>query len=38
MTVTIPNPPGIDAAGKGAVFWVPALADPSAPTVAEIAA
>lgn len=38
MTVTIPNPPGIDAAGKGAVYWVPALADPSAPTVAEIAA
>lgn len=38
MTVTIPNPPGIDAAGKGAVYWVPALADPSNPTVAEIAA
>ena len=38
MTVTIPNPPGIDAAGKGAVYWVPAIADPSAPTVVEIAA
>ena len=38
MSITIPNPPGIDAAGRGAVFWVPAIADPATPTVAELQA
>lgn len=36
MTVTIPAPDGIDAAGRSSVVWVPAIADLTAPTVAEI--
>ena len=36
MTVTIPNPPGVDAAGTGSVYFVPAIADTSAPTKAEL--
>lgn len=32
------RPGGITAAGKGAVYWVPAIADPEAPTVAEVTA
>ena len=38
MTVTIPNPPGVDAAGMGSVYFVPAIADPSAPSVTELTA
>ena len=39
MSVTIPNPPdGIDAAGMASVYFVEALANPAAPTVAEITA
>lgn len=30
------RPAGITAAGKGAVWWVPTVADPAAPTAAEI--
>ena len=38
-TPTFPlDPPGINAAGNGAVWFVPALTDPSNPTVAEIEA
>ncbi len=36
MSITIPNPPGVDAAGMGSVYFVPAIADPAAPTVTEI--
>ena len=32
------RPAGISAAGKGAVWWVPTVADPTEPTVAEITA
>ena len=38
MSITIPNPPGIDAAGMGAVYFVPALTNPAAPTVTELSA
>lgn len=38
MTITIPAPDGIDAAGRASVVWVPAIADTDAPTVAEITA
>ena len=38
MSITIPAPRGIDAAGRESVWWVPAIADPTAPTVAEITA
>lgn len=38
-TPTFPlDPPGIDAAGNSKIVFVQALADPSAPTVAELAA
>nr|DAF00005.1 MAG TPA: major tail protein [Caudoviricetes sp.] len=39
MSVTYPMPvdaPGIDAAGKGALYFVPAVRDVKAPTVAEL--
>ena len=39
MSVTYPmplDPPGIDAAGKGGLYFVPAIADPEAPTVGEL--
>lgn len=32
------DPPGINAAGNGSIWFVPAIADPSAPTVEEIEA
>ncbi len=38
MSVTIVDPVGIAAAGRATVLWVPAIADPSAPTLAEIQA
>ena len=38
MTITIPAPDGIDAAGRSAVIWVPSIEDINAPTVAEITA
>ena len=38
MSVTIPSPDGIDAAGRVSVVFVPALAVPGAPKIAEIAA
>lgn len=38
MTVNYLDPPGIDAAGRGGVWFVPAIADINAPTVAEITA
>ena len=39
MSVTYPmplDPPGIDAAGKGGLYFVPAIAKITAPTVAEL--
>lgn len=39
MTVTYPmpmDPPGIDAAGKGGLYFVPAIADVTAPKVEEL--
>lgn len=39
MSVTYPmplDPPGIDAAGKGGLYFVPAIEDITAPTVAEL--
>lgn len=39
MTITYPvpvDPTGIDAAGKGSLYFVPAIADPKAPTLAEL--
>lgn len=39
MSITYPmplDPPGIDAAGKGGLYFVPAIADIEAPTVAEL--
>ena len=38
MTITIPAPDGIEAAGRGAVLFVPAVADLTAPTMAEMSA
>ena len=38
MTATIIDPAGIDAAGKGKLIWVETLANPGAPTVAELTA
>lgn len=38
MTVTIPDSPGIAAAGNVKTYWVEAIADVSAPTVDEILA
>lgn len=39
MTISYPmplDPPGIDAAGKGGLYFVPAIEDITAPTVAEL--
>lgn len=36
MSITIPAPRGIEAAGRSSVVWVPALANPAAPTLVEI--
>lgn len=36
MSVAPLDPAGINAAGNGSIWFVPALADPAAPTVAEI--
>lgn len=38
MSITIPDAPGIDAAGNVKTAFVLAIADPSAPTLAEITA
>ena len=38
MSITIPAPRGIDAAGRESGWWVPAIANPTKPTVAEITA
>lgn len=38
MSITIPDAPGIDVAGRVKTWFVPAIADSSAPTVAEITA
>lgn len=38
MSLTIVEPLGITAAGNAALIWVPAIANPAAPTVAELSA
>lgn len=38
MSMTAVEPSGIGVAGRVALFWVPAIADPSAPTLAELTA
>ena len=38
MTITIPAPDGIEAAGRGAVIFAPAIANLEDPTLAEVSA
>lgn len=38
MSITIPDAPGIDTAGRVKTWFVPSIEDPTAPTIAEIQA